>query len=97
MAVLALIGLTQMLCVLPISLLLLRGMPPGLRGRIMGMRTLAIYGLPIGLLVSGPVIARWGFPATAALYGGAGCLGTLLVLLVWRRHLWPAAAPGNRG
>jgi MFS family permease len=94
---LPLIGITQMLCLLPMSVLLLRGAPPALRGRIMGMRTLAVYGLPIGLLCSGPLIDRLGFPATTAIYGMVGIIVTLLVLGAWRTHLWPKHAPGNVG
>jgi predicted MFS family arabinose efflux permease len=91
------IGVAQMLCVLPMSVLLLRGAPPALRGRILGMRTLAVYGLPIGLLCSGPLINHLGFPATAAIYGSLGIIATLLVLARWRTHLWPRLAPGNNG
>jgi predicted MFS family arabinose efflux permease len=94
---LPLIGITQMLCLLPMAILLLRGTPPALRGRVMGMRTLAVYGLPIGLLCSGPIIDRIGFPATTAVYGTAGIMATLLVLVVWRSHLWPRQVPGNIG
>ncbi|RKK04636.1 MFS transporter [Pseudoroseomonas wenyumeiae] len=94
---LPLIGITQMLCLLPMSVLLLRGAPPALRGRIMGMRTLAVYGLPVGLLCSGPLIDHLGFPATTAIYGTIGIVATLLVLGVWRSHLWPKSAPGNIG
>ncbi len=89
------IGVVQVLCVLPMSVLLLRGSPPALRGRIMGMRSLAVYGLPIGLLCSGPLIDQLGFPATAAVYGTLGITGTLLVLVIWRAHLWPRLASGN--
>ncbi|MFC7739418.1 MFS transporter [Roseomonas sp. GCM10028921] len=89
------IGGVQVLCVLPMSVLLLRGSPPALRGRIMGMRSLAVYGLPIGLLCSGPLIDQLGFPATAAVYGTLGIIGTLLVLTIWRAHLWPRLASGN--
>ena len=94
---LPLIGIAQMLCLLPMAVLLLRGTPPALRGRIMGMRTLAVYGLPIGLLCSGPLIDKLGFPATTAIYGMFGIAATLLVLAVWRSHLWPRTAPGNIG
>jgi MFS family permease len=94
---LPLIGIAQMLCLLPMAVLLLRGTPPALRGRIMGMRTLAVYGLPIGLLCSGPLIDQLGFPATTAIYGAAGIIATLLVLGAWRSHLWPKNAPGNIG
>jgi predicted MFS family arabinose efflux permease len=94
---LPLIGIAQMLCLLPMSVLLLRGTPPALRGRIMGMRTLAVYGLPIGLLCSGPLIDWLGFPAASAIYGAIGIIATLLVLGTWRSHLWPRHAPGNIG
>jgi predicted MFS family arabinose efflux permease len=94
---LPLIGIAQMLCLLPMSVLLLRGAPPALRGRIMGMRTLAVYGLPVGLLCSGPLIDHLGFPATTAAYGTMGIVATLLVLGIWRSHLWPKHAPGNIG
>ncbi|MBY0339243.1 MAG: MFS transporter [Acetobacteraceae bacterium] len=91
------IGAAQILCTLPMSVLLLRGAPPELRGRVMGIRTLAVYGLPVGLLCAAPLIERFGFAATATLYGGTGIALTLLVLLRWRRHLWPQNVPGNRG
>jgi MFS family permease len=94
---LPLIGISQMLCLLPMAVLLLRGTPPALRGRIMGMRTLAVYGLPIGLLCAGPLIDKLGFPATTAIYGSAGIIATLLVMGAWRSHLWPKNAPGNVG
>ncbi len=93
---LVLIGLSSGLSLLPMSVLLLRGAPPALRGRIMGLRTLAVYGLPIGLLLSGPLIRQAGFGATATLYGAIGLCCTLLILLRWRMHLWPPGAAGNR-
>ena len=97
LVLLGLIGLAQMMCMLPLSLLLLRSAPVALRGRIMGMRTLAVYGLPIGLLGTGPLIDTLGFPATATLYGLAGTLATLAVLVRWREHLWARDAEANSG
>jgi hypothetical protein len=97
LVLLGLIGVAQMMCVLPISVLLLRDAPAALRGRIMGLRTLAVYGLPIGLLASGPVIEGVGFAAAAALYGAAGAAATLAVLVVWRAELWARGAKGNAG
>lgn len=94
---LTLSGLAQGLCTLPMSVLLLRDAPPALRGRIMGMRTLAIYGLPIGLMIAGPLVERIGFAATATLYGGLGMACTLAILWRWHAHLWPSHAPSNGG
>lgn len=92
---LPLIGIKQMqiLCVLPMAVLLLSGTPPALRGRIMGMCTLAVY----GLLCSGPLIDHLEFRSTTVTYGTMGILVTLLVLRVWRSHLWPKRALGNIG
>ena len=87
LVLLPLIGAAQMMCLLPVSVLLVRGAPPELRGRIMGMRTLAIYGLPIGLLCAGPLIDHLGFPGTAWLYGLLGSAATLVVGIAWRAHL----------
>ena len=96
LVLLALIGLCSGLCLLPMAVLLLRGAPPALRGRIMGMRTQAVYGLPIGLLLAGPLIERVGFPATATLYGILGLICTALIVWWWRAHLWLSSAAGNR-
>jgi hypothetical protein len=96
-AVLVAIGVAQGLCTLPMSVLLLRGAPVALRGRIMGMRTLAVYGLPVGLLIAGPLVETFGFAATAALYGSFGTMAALAILLRWRGELWPRHAPSNGG
>lgn len=95
-AVLLLAGLAQGLCIVPMAALQLRNAPPELRGRIAGLRTLAVYGLPLGLWIAGPLIDRFGFTSVATLYGSFGLACTLAMLLRWRRHLWPADAPANR-
>jgi predicted MFS family arabinose efflux permease len=95
LVLLTLIGICSGLCMLPMALLLLRGAPAELRGRIMGMRTQAVYGLPLGLLVAGPLIERVGFAAAATLYGAAGLACTLLIAWRWGPHLWIASAAGN--
>jgi MFS family permease len=95
MLVLMLAGMAQSFCVVPMSVLQLRNAPAALRGRVMGLRTLAVYGLPIGLWIAGPLIAGIGFTGTALLYGGGGLVGVGLIALRWRRHLWPADVPAN--
>ena len=42
------------------------------RGRVMGVRMMVIYGLPIGLLAAGSLIDEIGFAATGTLYAAAG-------------------------
>jgi len=87
MALLLLTGFLQSLCMVPMSVLILRIAAPAFRGRVMGLRMLAIYGLPMGLLLAGGGIAWLGFPATATLFAGFGLLATLGILWRWGRAL----------
>ncbi len=87
-------GLAQSLSLVPMSALLLHG-AGAYRGRVIGLRMLAIYGLPIGLLGAGALIDRIGFTATATLYCVLGIPLTLLIAIRWRAALWPLHAPAN--
>lgn len=87
-------GLAQSLSLVPMSALLLHG-AGAYRGRVMGMRMLAIYGLPIGLLGAGALIDRIGFAPTATLYCVVGIALTLLIAHRWRAALWPLHAQAN--
>ena len=87
-------GLAQSLSLVPMSALLLHG-AGAYRGRVMGMRMLAIYGLPIGLLGAGALIDVIGFGLTATLYCAVGIALTLLIAIRWRAALWPLHAPAN--
>jgi predicted MFS family arabinose efflux permease len=92
--VLLLAGVAQNLSLVPMAVMLLHGAAE-FRGRVMGMRMLAIYGLPLGLLVAGVLIDRIGFVPTATLYCGVGMALTLLIALRWRAVLWPLHAAAN--
>lgn len=94
--VLMVAGFVQSLSQVTMAALLLRNAAPEFRGRVMGIRMLAIYGLPIGLLMSGPLIGRWGYPVTATLYCLIGLAFTLFIAVHWRQHLWRREAPANR-
>jgi len=95
-AVLVLVGLAQGLCMLPMSVMLLRTADERFRSRVMGIRMLAVYGVPVGLLVAGPMITRFGYPLTATAYSLFGLLFTFIIAVRWRSHLWAADAPANR-
>jgi predicted MFS family arabinose efflux permease len=95
MALLFLIGLVQSFCMVPMSVLLLRVSQPAFRGRVMGVRILAVYGMAIGLPVAGLLVARIGFAATAALFAAGGLLWTVAILVRWRADLWRPDAPAN--
>jgi hypothetical protein len=65
------------------------------RGRVMGIRMLAIWGLPLGLLAAGPVIVSLGFSATTLIYAGLGLAATMAFGYRWRRALWERSAAAN--
>ncbi|MGE0725750.1 MAG: MFS transporter [Alphaproteobacteria bacterium] len=88
-------GLMQSFSLVTMAVMLLRNAAAPLRGRVMGLRMLAVYGMPLGLLAAGPLIERIGFAAMATLYGSVGLALTILIALRWRAHLWPAAGPAN--
>jgi len=58
------------------------------RGRVMGVRMLAVYGLPLGLVASGALIERIGFPLTISAFALVGLIFTLLIGIRWRTSLW---------
>ena len=49
-------GFVQSFCMVPMAVILLRTADPAFRGRVMGVRMLAVYGLPLRLLLSAD---RW--------------------------------------
>ena len=95
MALLWMAGLAQSLSMTPLAAVMLRVTEPAYRGRVMGMRMLAIWGLPLGLLLSGPLIDRWGYAATAGAYSALGLRLTGAMAVYWRAHIWDAKAPAN--
>ena len=88
-------GVAQNFCLTPIAAVMLRASAPEYHGRVMGMRMLAIWGLPAGLLLSGPLIERIGFAATGVLYSVTGLVCVALIAVRWHAHLWHADAAGN--
>ena len=89
-------GFVQSLSMTPLAAVMLRGTEPAFRGRVMGMRMLAIWGLPVGLLAAGPLIDWLGYRAVALLYTGSGLLLTLGIARRWHRALWSKSAPSNQ-
>jgi hypothetical protein len=87
---LMLAGFTQSLTMVPHTVILLRASSPRYRGRVMGVRMLAIYSLPLGLLAAGVLIGWIGFQATASLYAVVGLTFTILIAIRWRASLWQA-------
>ncbi len=95
MIILAFAGFVQSFCMVPLAVLILRVSQDRFRGRVMGLRMLAVYGLPVGLLAAGPLIAWIGFAATGLAYAGMALTCTAGIAWRWREHLWPIDAPAN--
>ena len=89
-------GFAQSMCMTPLAAVMLRSTDPQFRGRIMGVRILAIWGLPLGLLIAGPLISSIGFVWTTVLYTTLGLVATIAVGWRWRERLWLISAPANR-
>jgi MFS family permease len=93
---LLLAGCAQSAGVIPMAMILLRNSDEKFRGRIMGMRMLALYGNLPGLLIFGPLVAFCGYAITASLYCVFGLACALFVAVRWRAQLWRLAAPANK-
>lgn len=88
MVMLFLAGFVQSICMVPMSVLLLRSTEAAFRGRVMGLRMLSIYGLPLGLLGAGFAVERIGFASTATIYAAFGLAATAWIAWHWRGPLW---------
>ncbi|MEZ5851020.1 MAG: MFS transporter [Hyphomicrobiaceae bacterium] len=92
---LLLAGVMQSVCLVSMAILLLKTSEERLRGRVMGVRMLAIISQVPGLLPAGLLIERFGFSATAQLYSGGALLCTILIWGMWHKDLWPPEAVAN--
>lgn len=96
MTILICAGFVQSICLIPLAAVMLRVTEPQYRGRVMGIRILAIWGLPVGLLIAGPLIDVVGFAWTTAIYSGLGLGATIAIAMKWRDALWNKSAPANQ-
>jgi hypothetical protein len=88
-------GIVQSFCMTPLAAIMLRGADDTMRGRVMGVRMLAIWGLPLGLMAAGPLIANLGYAATTLLYSGLGLAATFAIGYRWRQALWLRSSSAN--
>jgi MFS family permease len=95
MACLLFAGIAQSMSMISAAVILMRTASPHLRGRVMGVRMMVIYGLPLGLLAAGSLIDLIGYSATGTLYAALGLISMTAIALHWRADLWPVHAPAN--
>jgi MFS family permease len=81
-------GIAQSFSMVSLQISLLRESGERFRGRVMGVRMMAIYSLPLGLLAAGPLIELMGYRAMASLYAIIGLVFTTIIALRWREALW---------
>src|SRR5262249_54231420 len=89
-------GFVQNLAMISMTATLLAAAGEGFRGRVIGVRMLAVYGFPLGLLGLGFLIERIGYSLTISAATCVGLLLTLLIAVRWRSSVWettPTSAP----
>jgi SNF family Na+-dependent transporter len=84
MACLTLAGIVQSMSMIAIAVILMQTAGERFRGRVMGVRMLTIYGLPIGLMAAGSLIDAVGFSATIMIYVAVGLSMLMAIALHWR-------------
>lgn len=88
MALLLLAGLFQSTTMIAMAVALLSSVSEQFRARVMGVRMLAVYGLPVGLLASGVLIDSIGFTGSIAASCAIGTAMTALIGYRWRKSVW---------
>ena len=95
MAMLMLAGLAQSVCMVTLFVVVLRIASDKFRGRVMGVRMLVIYSLPLGLLAAGALIDLIGFRFTATLYAVIGLMFTVAIAVRWHAVIWHVQTSAN--
>ena len=80
---LALIGASVSFCMITMSVVLLTFAKFEMRGRVMGVRMLAVYALPMGMVIGGWLIEQYGVSVTITGYAVVGLLAIALSLFKW--------------
>ena len=97
MVCLTLAGIVQSMSMIAIAVILMQTSSERFRGRVMGVRMLTIYGLPIGLMAAGSLIDAVGFAATVMIYVGVGLAALMAIALHWRASAQRAQATASAG
>lgn len=84
---LALIGASISFCMISMSVVLMTFTKFEMRGRVMGVRMLAVYGLPMGLVIGGWLIEQYGVPVAITGYAVGGLVAVALSVLKWPKLL----------
>ena len=91
LAALFVAGIVQSVAMISMAAWLLAVVDDRFRGRVMGVRMLAGYGLPLGLLAAGALIDLIGYTPTVTALAVTGLAFTALIGVRWRASLWRSA------
>ena len=80
-------GYIQSLAMISLVVTLLAVASEKFRGLVMGVRMMAVYGLPLGLMFSGFLIEYLGYDWSVMLYGVIGLILSALVTFKWRHAI----------
>lgn len=80
LVVLVLTGMAQAVCLTSITLMLLSRSTTDMRGRVMGLRSMAVAPLFLGSLLSGAVAEQMGAPMATLIFASIGIAVTLFVM-----------------
>jgi len=80
-------GYIQSLAMISLVVTLLAIASEKFRGLVMGVRMMAVYGLPLGLMFSGYLIEYLGYGRSVMLYGLIGATLSALVTIRWRKYI----------
>lgn len=89
------VGAMQSLSMVSMAIMLLKTSEEHLRGRVMGVRILAIFSQVIGLPIAGVMIGWIGFSSTALALAGGALVITIWITMRWQTELWPRNAVAN--
>ena len=84
-------GFVQSVAMISMTATLLVATDQRFRARVMGVRMLAVYGLPLGLLAAGALIERIGYPLTVTALAAVGLVFTVAIGVKWRAAVWGRA------
>jgi MFS family permease len=86
-------GFVQNVAMIAMTAVLLAAAGEGYRGRVMGVRMLAVYGLPLGLIGLGFLVDRIGYASAITVAAALGLLCTGLIGVHWRASVWGREGP----
>lgn len=97
LGVLVATGMAQTMCLTNVTIMLLSTSSSDMRGRVMGLRSLAVAPLFLGSLLSGAAAEEYGAPLTTLVCALLGIVGTLIVIPFVPRTTGPPRTESSSG